>query len=163
MYIQGKYIYAGDSEMKQVFEIRKKVFQEEQGVPYELERDDKDAFAVHAAAYEIGSTDREETKKIVAVGRIIFDGDSYKIGRIAVLKEERGKDYGDFVVKMLIQKAFLNGGKEVYVDSQEHAVGFYKKIGFVECGEPFIEIGKKHVPMKISTDGVCTKCSHGKL
>ena len=30
----------------------------------------------------------------------------------------------------------------------------HKKIGFVECGETFMEIGKKHVPIKIHFVGV---------
>ena len=39
----------------------------------------------------------------------------YKIGRIAVKKECRGKKYGDFIVRMLVDKAFTMGAKEVFV------------------------------------------------
>ena len=96
----------------------------------------------------------------VATGRIIIENGKYKIGRIAVLKEERGKQYGDFIVKMLVNKGFLSGAEEVYVGALKHAISFYKKIGFEECGEPYTDMGMLHYPMKISQGGVCVITSY---
>lgn len=147
--VKGIYLN-GEQNLSDAFSIRRKVFIEEQKVPEEIEMDGMDAYAIHAVAYT--------GEKAVATGRIIYDGDVYKIGRIAVLKEERGKDYGDFIVRMLLDKAFLHGAKEVILGAQLPAVGFYAKIGFESYGEPYWEAGIEHIPMKIKKEAVCSKC-----
>lgn len=149
--IKGVYLN-GEEDLTDAFSIRRKVFIEEQKVPEEIEMDELDAYAIHAVAYD--------GDKAVATGRIIYDGDTYKIGRIAVLKEERGKQYGDFIVRMLVDKAFLHGAKEVLLGAQLPAVGFYEKIGFKPCGEEFEEAGIPHIPMKLQHDGLCKKCQN---
>ncbi len=153
MYIKGTFLHYGDA-LDEIFDIRKKVFQDELGVSEKEERTEDDIDAIHAVAYKI-----EDEKTPVATGRIIIENGKYKIGRIAVLKEERGKQYGDFIVKMLVNKGFLSGAEEVYVGALKHAISFYKKIGFEECGEPYTDMGMLHYPMKISQGGVCKKCS----
>lgn len=147
--VKGVYLN-GEEDLSPAFAIRRKVFIEEQNVPEEIEMDDLDAYAIHAVAYA--------GEKAVATGRIIYDGETYKIGRIAVLKEERGKQYGDFIVRMLLDKAFLHGAKEVLLSSQLSAVGFYEKIGFETEGEVFEEAGISHIPMRIKKENVCSKC-----
>lgn len=147
--IKGVYLN-GEEDLTDAFQIRRKVFIEEQKVPERIEMDDMDAYAIHAVAYV--------SEKAVATGRIIYDGETYKIGRIAVLKEERGKQYGDFIVRMLLDKAFLHGAKEVVLGAQLSAVGFYEKLGFRSFGEGYEEAGISHIPMKIRKEDVCSKC-----
>lgn len=148
--IKGVYLN-GEDNLTDVLAIRKKVFVEEQKISEEIEFDGMDAYAIHAVAYE--------ADKAVATGRIIYDGDTYKIGRVAVLKEERGKKYGDFIVRMLVDKAFLHGAEEVILGSQLHAAGFYEKIGFEQYGEIFEEAGIPHIHMKLKREGLCKKCN----
>lgn len=150
--VKGVYLN-GEDDLSDAFDIRRKVFIEEQKVAEELEMDGMDAYAIHAVAYAEG--------KAVATGRIIYDGDTYKIGRVAVLKEERGKQYGDFIVRMLADRAFLHGAKEVLLGSQLHAVGFYEKIGFEPYGEVFDDAGIPHIHMKLKRDALCKKCKNG--
>lgn len=150
MLIEGKYLFFGDN-LSDSFAVRGKVFQEEQGIPKEIELDNLDNDAVHVVVYVDHSP--------VATGRMIFDGKNYYIGRVAVLKEERRKKYGDFVVRMLADKAFMMGAKEIYINSQESVVGFYEKIGFAVCGEKHIEADIIHVPMKLVRTGLCKNCS----
>jgi len=152
MLVQGKLLSYGD-DLSEVFEIRRKVFQEEQGVSAELEFDEFDSIAVHVLVYE----DLEQ-KKAVATGRIIYNEDGCKIGRVAVLKEYRGHKYGDFVVRMLLGKAFTSGIHEVHLYSQLAAKGFYEKIGFSAVGEEFEEAGIKHIRMMIKEENLCFKC-----
>lgn len=152
MYIKGKYLHYGN-DLKDVFEIRKQVFQIEQGVSQELEQDEYDNEAIHALVYKIG-----DDEVPVATGRLIFIDSEYRIGRICVLKEERKQGYGDFLVKMLIDKAFLAGAKYVSVHAQEKAIGFYEKIGFKICGDSYMEAGINHFPMEIKPTDVCRDC-----
>lgn len=146
MYITGKYILGALGGLEDILKIRRKVFIEEQGIPEEIELDGQDDKAIFALAYEEG----EDFKTPVASGRLLFLGDEFKIGRVCTLKQYRKKGYGDFVVRMLIDKAFTMGAKEVVVDAQLPAVDFYKTIGFTEIGEQFEEAGILHQKMKVN-------------
>ena len=66
--------------------IRRKVFVEEQNVPEELELDELDATAVHLLATRDG--------RPVGTARLLIDGNTAKIGRVALLAEERGTGAG---------------------------------------------------------------------
>ena len=150
MVVKGVYLN-GENDLTDAINIRRKVFIEEQNVAEEIEIDGMDPYAIHAVAYI--------EDKAVATGRIIYDGDTYKIGRVAVLKEERGKQYGDFIMRMLIDKAFLHGAEEVILGAQIHAVGFYEKLGFEQYGEVFEEAGISHIHMKLKNGNLCKKCN----
>jgi len=153
MYIKGTFLQSND-KLDDIFEIRKKVFQDELGILAEQERTEDDEYAIHAVAFKV-----EDESIPVATGRMILENGHFKIGRIAVLKDERGKQYGDFIVKMLVNKAFLSGAEEVHVGALEHAISFYNKIGFERYGEPYMDMGMLHYPMMITKDGVCKKCN----
>lgn len=154
MYIQGKYLLAGLNDISECLAIRKEVFGGEQGFPTAAGEDADDSSAIFALAYETeiatlpdGTT--EERLIPVGTGRLVFLGDIYKIGRIAVKKEYRGKKYGDFIVRMLVDKAFAMGAKEVFVGAQKHAIDFYKTIGFEELEDEYYEDEIYHKMMKI--------------
>lgn len=150
MIVKGIYLN-GENDLSDAFKIRRKVFVEEQGIEEEIEFDKQDPYAIHALAYVDG--------KAVATGRIIYDGDTYTIGKVAVLKEERKQQYGDFIMRMLIDKAFLHGAEEVILDSQASSVGFYEKLGFEKCGEIFEKAGIVQLPMRLRKGALCRKCS----
>lgn len=152
MLIQGKILSYGN-DLSEVFDIRRKVFIEEQHIPDEIEFDELDAEAMHVIVYE-----ESGSKKAVATGRIIYDGEYCRIGRIAVLKEYRGKKYGDFTVRMLLNKAFTADIHEVTIDAQVKAIEFYHKIGFQDVGIDFMEAGIPHRKMIIRDTDVITCC-----
>ncbi len=148
--IQGKYLLIG-SDISECLNIRSEVFVNEQGVSKDIEYDELDSQAIHGLV--------EDNGRYVATGRIIKYGDNiFKLGRVAVLKEERGKGFGDFVVRMLCDKAFILGAKEIVAGVQLHAVEFYEKIGFVKFGEEFYEANIKHIMMKLTQEDICKKC-----
>lgn len=149
MIIQGKF-KSYEDDLSDAFEIRKKVFQDEQNVNSEIDYDEWDKYAMHVVIYV--------SDKAVATGRLVFDGDTYRIGRVAVLKEERGKQYGDFVVRMLVDRAFQSGAKEIILGSQLHVIGFYEKLGFKSFGEEYEEAGIKHMKMRLTQGNMCSKC-----
>jgi predicted GNAT family N-acyltransferase len=118
--------------------IRFTVFVEEQRVPIEIEWDDRDATSLHALAYSAAGD-------AIATGRLLPDG---HIGRMAVLKEWRGKGVGGAMLERLIGVARERGDQEIELFAQTHALAFYRRHGFVENGEIFEEAGIPHQAMK---------------
>ena len=134
--------YHGLNGLDEALALRREVFVDEQGYSAENESDDIDARAMHAVIYDEDG--------IVATGRIYPDGyGKFHIGRVAVKKAKRGMGYGDLLVRMLLDKADTLGVKEVYTGAQAHAEGFYKTLGFVRCGEDYLDEGQPHIPMKM--------------
>ncbi len=122
-----------------IMKVRNAVFVEEQGVPAELELDDKDELCSHALILNDGDP--------IATGRIESDG---HIGRIAVLKTFRQKGLGRRVVQQLEQTAMDLGLKRVYLGAQLTAIGFYEKLGYRCYGEIFMDAGIEHRHMEKS-------------
>lgn len=158
MFLSGKLLLAGLDPADDVFEIRRKVFLEEQKLPEFVVKDDSDNEAIFALAFE----ETQDTKIPVGTARLLFMGvdEEFKVGRLCVLPEYRGKGYADFLIRMLLDKAFQMGADKVYVDARLHAVGFYKKIGFVENGDVKMTSGFDEQPMVLIKETLCKKCSH---
>ena len=150
--VTGKY-YKGMENFEDIKEIRKQVFGEELGYPDELNFDGLDEDALHAVVY----LDVECTQP-AAVGRLIITEEGYKIGRIAVKREARKHGYGDFIVHMLVDKAFLAGAESVIVGARPEAVMFYKKIGFVITTDGYMEAGTSHTVMILHKQPLCKNC-----
>jgi predicted GNAT family N-acyltransferase len=121
----------------EIKKIRNAVFTGEQKINEHIDFDGKDQDAVHVLV----RTDN----KFVATGRLFNDG---HIGRIAVLKEYRGKGFGVEAVTALVEKAKQAGMKRVFLASQIYVTGFYKKLGFKEYGAPFFEANIEHIYME---------------
>ena len=121
-------------------QIRLAVFVEEQRVPVEIEWDDQDDKSIHALAYDAAG-------KAVATGRLLPDG---HIGRMAVLKEWRGKGVGGAILERLVALASERGDKELELFAQTHALEFYRRYGFMESGPIFEEAGIPHQAMRKS-------------
>ena len=117
--------------------IRFAVFVEEQGVPREIELDELDALSLHI----VGFFD----ERPVATGRLLPDG---HIGRMAVLRDWRGRGIGGILLKELVKVAGQRGDPEVMLSAQVHAVPFYLAHGFVPEGGEYLEAGIKHRAMK---------------
>ena len=127
-----------DEAREEARPIRLTVFVEEQRVPIEIEWDEHDATSVHALAYS-------PSGKAVATGRLLPDG---HIGRMAVLKEWRGKGVGGAILERLLRVAGERGDRDVELFAQTHALEFYRRYGFAERGEIFEEAGIPHQAMR---------------
>jgi len=119
--------------------IRFTVFVDEQRVPAEIELDEHDARCVHALAYVDGQP--------VGTGRLLPDG---HIGRMAVLKSQRGKGIGKALLRALLEAARGRGDREALLSAQVHAVGFYRAEGFQPEGPVYEEAGIAHQAMRRS-------------
>ncbi|MCL2462312.1 MAG: GNAT family N-acetyltransferase [Defluviitaleaceae bacterium] len=136
--IQAKWLIGGDG-LDDAHMIRRRVFIEEQGIDEAVEMDGADGDAIHLVAYD--------GARPVATGRMRLIDNQAVIGRVAVLKEERGKGYGDFVARVLIwQAAEMRYDRQV-VHAQLPVAGFYRKLGFSAVGEEYEEAGIPHITM----------------
>ena len=122
----------------QVMPVRMAVFVVEQGVPEDIERVAFDAVSRHAIA-------RDAAGAVVATGRLLPDG---HIGRMAVAAPLRGKGVGGAVLEALVAEAARAGLAEVALNAQVHALAFYRRHGFAEYGDVFMEAGIPHRAMR---------------
>lgn len=156
--IQGKLLSYKD-DLNDVYKIRNTVFVEELGIPKELEFNSTDKEAIHALVYEVSSEKSNSNLKTpVATGKITFDGEKCTISNIAVLKDYRNKQYGDFTVRVLINKAFTAGINEVTVYAYENTVKFFENIGFKVIEKNIIKYNDTLCKMEIKANDVITIC-----
>ncbi|MBK1878866.1 GNAT family N-acetyltransferase [Pelagicoccus mobilis] len=118
--------------------VRFTVFVDEQKVPAEIEMDEWDDRSRHVLAVAGGMA--------IGTGRLLPDG---HIGRVAVLREWRGKKVGVALMETLIEMGKLGGMPELVLSAQTQAVGFYENLGFVAHGETYEEAGIEHIEMRL--------------
>jgi predicted GNAT family N-acyltransferase len=126
--------------------LRTRVFVDEQGVPPEIEQDDRDAAAIHVLS-------RDGSGRVVATGRLLVDGERATIGRMAADAAVRGRGHGAAVLAELHRQAVLRGVREVELHAQVTARRFYERAGYVAVGGEYEEAGIRHVTMVKRLDG----------
>jgi predicted GNAT family N-acyltransferase len=121
--------------------VREEVFCAEQGVPPELERDGLDERAMHLLVLD-GSSD-------AAVGtlRLLAAGTKAKVGRVAVLREWRGRGIASRLLGLALERAIELGCSEARLASQLDATRLYERAGFSVQSDPFEQAGIAHVWM----------------
>ncbi|HEY8518192.1 MAG TPA: GNAT family N-acetyltransferase [Candidatus Binatia bacterium] len=120
--------------------LRQAVFVDEQGVPDEVENDGLDESCTHFLAWVSGMP--------IGTARLrIVDGQA-KAERLAVLEDFRGHGAGRKLMDVLELGARAQGLRSVLVHAQERVVSFYERLGYVVCGERFVEGGIPHLPMR---------------
>ena len=122
------------------YEVRRRVFQDEQGVPAELEFDADDESALHVIA--------ESGGQVVGTGRLVMHADYAKIGRMAVLREWRGRNVGRALLDCLVEEGARRGAPLAVLNAQVQAIGFYARAGFAVIGDEFDEAGIPHRRME---------------
>lgn len=121
-------------------QIRKTVFIEEQG--FESDYDPNDDIAAHIVI--------SDGRKAIATCRVFESGEDgiYILGRLAVLKQYRGKGVGTKALVAAEEYVKSIGGKALKLHSQCAATEFYKKAGYTEYGEIECEQGCPHIWMQ---------------
>ena len=124
--------------------VREPVFVVEQQVPIEMEWDALDPISQHVIA-------RDGENRPIGTGRLT---PQRKIGRLAVMREWRGRGVGEALLAALIDAARAQRWPEVELNAQVDAVGFYEKYGFASNGEEFEEAGIRHQAMRLQLDPI---------
>lgn len=123
------------------FKIRFEVFNKEQNVPYELDMDLAE-FNGEMFLYA------DENEEYVACARMIYEENRAHIGRIATLKEYRGRGYATKMISSLEKVAQTLGYHEVYIEAQLDKLDFYEKLGYVAYGDIFMDANMEHTYMR---------------
>lgn len=124
--------------------VRVEVFVKEQGIPAEEEWDFDDVTAIHAVLFDTSG-------QALGTARLLQpEAGVAKIGRMAVLSEQRGQSLGARLLNAMISTARRRGDREVRLSAQRSAEGFYAKYGFEIVGAPYDEVGIPHVAMRLS-------------
>jgi predicted GNAT family N-acyltransferase len=136
-------IVKSEKELADAKKVRGIVFQEEQGIDSELDFDGKDETSDHIVVYENDTP--------IGTARIRYLDDKKelaKIERVAVIKEYRKSGIGKIIMDKVHEFLEEKGIQEAKLESQEHAKGFYEKLGYQQKGEAFKEVGIPHVEMR---------------
>jgi len=121
-----------------VRQIRETVFIIEQEVEETDEFDEFEAISTHYLM--------TFNHQPIGTARWRVIGEKVKLERFAVLKEFRGNQHGEALLKAVIEDA-EKLGKPLYLHAQLKAIPFYARQGFEKVGEQFSECDIEHFKM----------------
>ena len=135
---------AKPNEIALCLRIRRRIFIEEQGVAEALEVDGLDGEALHYLAFPLHAASEP-----IGTARVRFPEPRVaKVQRVAILPTYRGTGAGLALMRWLIDDLSRHHGVEhLTLGSQITAVPFYRRLGFLERGERFLDAGIEHVEM----------------
>jgi ElaA protein len=87
----------------------------------------------------------EEDGEVLATLRVLDDGATRAIGRVATAAGARGRGLAARVVEAGID---LCAGVPITMGAQAHLEDWYGRFGFRRSGEGYVEDGIPHVPMR---------------
>ncbi|MBK9637828.1 MAG: GNAT family N-acetyltransferase [Bacteroidetes bacterium] len=121
-----------------VFDIRQRVFVDEQKVSREEEYDEYEDQSMHYMLLV--------EKQPAGTARWRFTNDGIKLERFAILPLYRNNGAGSALVKAVLADV-LPYQKMIYLNAQVPAMNLYKRAGFEEEGELFYEANIPHFKM----------------
>jgi Predicted acyltransferase len=132
---------AATEDIKSCLALRFEVFVEEQNVPLDEEIDDLDDIATHFLAVD-------EAGVPVGTARVFEVGETGKIGRVCVVKSQRGTGLGVRLIETCLEELRKRPHlKKAKLGAQNHAIGFYERFGFRTMGEVYMDGGIPHTDM----------------
>lgn len=120
-----------------IINIRTAVFVEEQSFKDEFDELDKNCS--HIVLYDNNNP--------IATCRYFLKNGIYHIGRVAILKEYRGKHLGNEIMNIAEQEIKNEGGKKIEVSAQIRVKEFYEKLGYKEVGDIYFDEYCEHITM----------------
>lgn len=125
--------------LKLAYDIRKRVFVDEQHVPIEIEIDEHEDEAVHFIC--------SDGEKYVGASRLRLVDGYGKLERICVLKEARGNYYGKDLISAMEYEIKQRNVHEARLHAQTHAISLYESVGYRVVSEEFMDANILHVEM----------------
>jgi len=122
-----------------VFELRKRIFVDEQGVPEENEFDEYESVSRHFLALDQGVP--------VGAGRLREYRGEAKIERVCVLNSLRKAGAGRQIMEAMESEARRMGLTRARLHAQTQAAGFYQRIGYLPASGIFMEENIPHILM----------------
>ncbi len=130
-----------DRKLEDAFQVRTKVFVEEQNVPEEEEIDEFESESIHFVIYS-------DNHKAIGAARLRFVEDYGKVERVCILKEFRGTGAGKMLMQKLEHTGSERGCKKFVLYAQTHAEPFYQRLGYHTYSDIFMDAGIPHIAMK---------------
>ena len=84
---------------------------------------------------------------LLGYARVLDDGDVWRIGRVVLHPDARGRGLADVVMQTALS---VTAGRDVVLDAQAPLAGWYRTLGFEITGPEFLEDGIPHLPMRKS-------------
>ena len=128
-------------QLQQIFDVRRKVFVEEQMVDEAEEYDEFETSSTHLIA-KLNNT-------VVGTCRFRNSDKGIKLERFAVLEDARNKNVGEKLV--LNALSMVDKSQTIYLHAQVQVVDFYSKYGFKKVGDEFVEANIRHYKMVYAT------------
>ena len=128
-------------ELYAILRLRSEVFVVEQECAY-LDPDGRDT---EPATWHLWV---ERDGRAVVAGRLLDDGDAWRIGRVATAPDARGRGLAADVVRRAVE--LCDDGRPVVLDAQSHLVEWYGTLGFEPSGPQFVEDDIPHTPMRLA-------------
>ena len=128
------------TDLYQILALRAQIFVVDQQRIYQ-DPDGQDQEAIHIF-------NRDEDGHIVAYARIFLKDDLVSFGRVATSAKVRGQGFGGQLLDKImqtIQQEFPD--RKIEIEAQVQVEDFYKRVGFVSEGEPFIYKTTPHIKM----------------
>ncbi len=116
--VRGKWFPMG-SDISEAISVRERVFG--------TGTDDLDPAAQQVVVYREGLP--------VGSARLYWADGAFRLDRLGVLHEERGKGYGDLLIRLLLFKALTHNAAVIALETPADTKAFFAKYGFVDDGE----------------------------
>ena len=126
-------------EVAAALALREEVFCGEQGVSLAEERDGRDRDAVHLVVVDDGA--------VVATCRLLVEGTTVKLGRLAVARSRRGLGLARMLLTEADAQARALGAERIALAAQLTAQALYERAGYGAYGDVFLDAGIEHVMM----------------
>jgi len=137
-----RFVQPGSTEHAQAIELRTIAFFLDHGGREAAEaRDQPDADHVVIVA----------DGRVVACGQGHVENDAYHVTQMAVVENRQGSGLGTAILEALLSRAVQRAMTRASLEARSHAVGFYRRHGFMELTEPRAigPTGVPHVAMEL--------------
>jgi len=122
-----------------VWRLRQQVFVVEQACPYpDLDGRDDEPGTRHVLL--------RDGVRLVGYARVLDDGATWRIGRVVLAEEARGRGLADELMTTSLE---VCPDRDVVLDAQSPLAGWYEKFGFEVTGAEFVEDDIPHLPMRL--------------
>jgi predicted GNAT family N-acyltransferase len=129
-----------EREVEAALTLREEVFCGEQGVSLADERDGRDREAVHLVAVEEGA--------VLGTCRLLLEGTTVKLGRMAVARAARGRGLGRALLDEADVRSRALGAERIALAAQLTAQPMYERAGYEPYGDVFLDAAIEHVMME---------------